>query len=296
MSFKIRNTVFLGAFLLLVVAGGLVYLKLIQPKALKTTEAAIKKAETEIGGLGGVHELVRQKEMMLREVRRKYESRSKVIPVNEISSQSYQYINQGLDQAGFLKFNMRFVETKSIGQYGYNTYVIEEGEGDFATLYKFLFFLENGSHLYKISNVMIDQKEAIDPKGEETRMWLSFNFNLFAYFTTVKELETSTAATSAVAMLAPFDPFNPIILSQIPTTAPEDEIDPEKVEIKAVVPGKAFVLYEHDLLVLVEGDRVWRGLVTKINPSEGKVTFMINEGGVARKIEKTIKFTKKRAR
>jgi hypothetical protein len=65
-------------------------------------------------------------------------------------------------------------------------------------------------------------------------------------------------------------------------------------DIKAILPGKAIVMYNGDLLVLHLGDKVWRGFVSRISPSDNKVEFTLNEGGIVRKVTKTMVFTKKK--
>jgi len=60
--------------------------------------------------------------------------------------------------------------------------------------------------------------------------------------------------------------------------------------VKAVIPGKAFVLLGNELLVLQLGDRVWRGYVSRIDPRRSTVDFVIDEGGIIKRIEKKIQF------
>jgi hypothetical protein len=66
------------------------------------------------------------------------------------------------------------------------------------------------------------------------------------------------------------------------------------VLVKAVLPGKAFVLANNTLSVLHLGDKVWRGYVTRVTPGESAVEFTLDEGGVVRKLIKTILFDNKR--
>jgi hypothetical protein len=74
---------------------------------------------------------------------------------------------------------------------------------------------------------------------------------------------------------------------------PAGEINADRIEVKAVLPGKAFVLYNNTLSVLHLGDKVWRGSVTRVNPAESSVEFTLDEGGVARKVIKNIRFEKR---
>jgi hypothetical protein len=63
--------------------------------------------------------------------------------------------------------------------------------------------------------------------------------------------------------------------------------------VKAVLPGKAFVLLNGSLIVLHLGDKVWRGYVTRVNPAESAVEFTLDEGGVVRKLTQKIVFDKR---
>jgi len=42
------------------------------------------------------------------------------------------------------------------------------------------------------------------------------------------------------------------------------------------------------------GDKVWRGYLSAIAPSQSSVEFTVNEGGVVRKIVKKIQFDRRR--
>ena len=117
---------------------------------------------------------------------------------------------------------------------------------------------------------------------------------LHAYFVRgIAELATSLAAKALNVIPSPYDPFRPMITSTLATEAPQGEINVDKVEVKAVVPGKAFALVENELAVLHLGDRVWRGYVSRIDPSESAVEFTLDEGGVPRTVLKKIQFDRR---
>jgi hypothetical protein len=118
--------------------------------------------------------------------------------------------------------------------------------------------------------------------------------NLDAYFSNIEVLATSLAAKSLTSAQAPFDPFHPLVLSAVSAEAPPDEIDANKTDIKAVLPGKAFALYGDELILLHVGDKVWRGSVTKIDPAKSSVEFLLNEGGLFNRLEKKINFEKRK--
>ncbi len=297
MSFKVRNTIALGVVLLLfTVAGGFWYWYW-QPSDLEDLQTQIAAIDRELDNLPILTEEVERLTMTFQEVKRRYDSRSKEIPQFDISSQTYGYMSRGIDVAGFLKFNMKFLGTHNGTDYGYNAYQLEEGEAQFGNLYKFIYFLENGKRLYKISSVDLTLSEKVDNETKLTNKWIDFRMEIHAYFVkNIPELSTSLAAKSLAVVPAPFDPFSPLIFESISASAPDDELNVENMEVKAVLPGKVFVLYEGELLVLQLGDKVWRGFVSAISPMEGSVQFTVNEGGVIRKVTKLIEFERRRRR
>jgi len=117
---------------------------------------------------------------------------------------------------------------------------------------------------------------------------------LHAYFTKIQELNTSLAAKSLTFTQAPFDPFEPIILQSLSGEAPEGELDTKAMDVRAILPGKAFVMYKNELIVLHLGDKVWRGFVSRISPGEAKIEFTLNEGGIVKKVAKAMVFEKKK--
>lgn len=293
MSFKLRNTIALGIVLFLIGGGGFAYWKFIQPRQLKKAQEEIKRIERELQLLPQTIDEVKRLTDQFNEVRRKYDSRSKEVPASDVTSQTYGYMSTGIDQAGFFKFNMRYQGSKDFGQYGYNVYELYEGEAQFHHLYRFVHFLENGKRLYKINYLNISQHEEVDQETGETKKWLGFNMELHAYYTNVTELGSSLAAKALPTPSAPFNPFDPLIIQALATQPPPGAIDVQSLDVKAVLPGKAFVLLGDELIVLHLGDKVWRGYVSRISPQESKVEFTLDEGGIVRKIEKRIVFEDK---
>ncbi len=300
MSFKIRNTIVLAVVFVVITGGGLFYWLYIQPKQLKVTLAEIQKIERELVDMPQTLSEVEELTNRLADTKRRYDSRSKEIPAFDITSQTYAYMSKGIDEAGitsdneFVRFNMTFESTKEFGQFGYNVYQLTDGEAAFENLYKFVYYLENGSRLYKIAWLNVENREAINTDTKETRKYLVFSMELHAYFTKIQELNTSLAAKSLTFTQAPFDPFDPIILKSIAGDAPTGEIDAKTLSVRAVLPGKAFVMDKGELTVLHLGDKVWRGYVSRISPAESKVEFTLNEGGIVKKYAKSIVFEKKK--
>jgi len=292
-TYKIRNTIILGViWLVITIVLGLYYL-IFLPKQIESIKKEIKKINKKLEELPVLADEVQRLELQFQDIKRRYDSRSKEIPQTDISSQTYEYISTAMDEAGSLKFNMKFVGTTNAINWRYNTYKLEQGEGQFQNLFRFIYFIENGKRLYKISSMRIDQREAVDEETKEVNKWVEFDMEIQAYFVpNIPELSTSLAAKPIASIPTPFDPFNSLITQIIATEPPKNEIDADKLEVKAVLPGKAFVLYGNALKVLHLGDKVWHGTVTKVNTLESSVEFVLNEGGIIRKLVKKIEFEK----
>jgi hypothetical protein len=291
---KLRNTLILASVLALFSIVGMGWWWWWQPRQIKKIDKEIKAINKELEDLPGLTDEVQRLTSQFQDVKRRYDSRSKEIPRSDISSQTYEYMSQGIDEAGFLKFDMKFLGTSVRTSWGYNAYKLTLGEAQFENLFKFVYFLENGQRLYKIASMTLEQKELVDVDTKEVIKWIAFEMEIHAFFVQdIPELGTSLAAKTLTMIPSPYDPFSNMITQTLSTDAPLGEIDADKVEVKAVLPGKVFVRTGDALIVLHLGDKVWRGNVTRVNPAESAVEFTLDEGGVVRKLIKKIMFENK---
>jgi hypothetical protein len=290
-TYKLRNTLALGVVWLVFVILGLAYWAFWQPRQIKRITKETQAINKQLEDLPGLTDDVQRLTAQYQDIKRRYDSRSKEIPQFDISSQTYGYMSQGIDEAGFLKFDMKFVGTNEQSSWGYNSYKLDQGEAQFENLFKFVYFLENGRRLYKIASMRLEQRESIDQDTKEVTKWIAFNMEIHAFFVrNVPELGTSLAAQSLTMIPSPYDPFHSMITQTLTMEAPPGEINADQVQVKAVLPGKAFVLTDKALIVLHLGDKVWRGNVTRVSPAESAVEFTLDEGGVVRKLLKKILF------
>jgi hypothetical protein len=265
-----------------------------QPKQINKIRKEIKIINKQLEDLPGLTDEVQRLTIQFQDVKRRYDSRSKEIPQIDISSQTYEYMSNGVEEAGFIKFNMKFMGRRDKTSWGFNSYKLEQGEAQFDNLFRFIYFLENGRRLYKIASIQLEHKEAIDDETKEVTKWIAFDMEIHAYYVrNIPELGTSLAAKSLTMIPSPFDPFNNMITQILSTEPPRGEIDADKAEVKAVLPGKVFVEFENTLLVLHLGDKVWRGTVSRVHPETSSVEYALNEGGVFRRLTKKIIFDKR---
>lgn len=297
MTFKVKNTIYLAIVLGVIVLLGSAVYYFWQPRQLRALQKKQKQIERQLQDLPVLIEEVQRLTQEYQDVKRRYDSRSKEIPPFDVSSQTYEYMSKGIEEAGFVKFDMRFLGSDDRGRWGFNAYSLTQGEADFENLFKFIYFLENGIRLYKIATIDASVREQINDETKEVSRSVVFTMELHAYYANkIPELSTSLAAKPMAVYPTVPDPFKPLVTEVIATQPPEDEINADACEVKAILPGKAFVLYQGELLVFHVGDKVWRGTVAAIDPQTSSVEFVLNEGGVVRKLVKKIKFEKYRVR
>ncbi len=294
MTFKVKNTIYLACVCIVVIVLGFLIHNIWQPRQLKVINKKTIEINRQLEDLPGLTEEVQRLTEKYQDVKRRYDSRSKEIPLTDASSQTYSYMSNGMDQSGNIKFDMKFTGGENKDRWGYNVYKLTSGESTFEDLFRFVYFLENGRRLYKISSMNIDTHETIDELTKETIQSVTFQMDLQAYFVNnIPELGTSLAAKTLTMIPSIYNPCKPMVSQVMATAPPEGEIDADNSDVKAVLHGKAFVLANSELLILHVGDKVWRGSVTAIDPATSSVEYTLDEGGIVRKLNKRIKFDKK---
>lgn len=289
MHVKTRNSVILGSMWLLMTAG-LFYWQSTQLKELNE----IRNVEDELSQLPDLMEKVDSLRVRYEDVKQVYDSRKKDIPPNDQTAQTYAYIIEGLSQAGQMKLGVEMGGTQSSGDWGYNKYLLRQGEGQFNNIYRFIHYLENGKSLQKIYGLVLTQEEKVNDATKAIEKTIKFQMELHAYYSKFAELSTSPSSKAVLAPPAPLNPFSPRFATVIVKELLPGEVNPKTAEVKAIIAGKAYVQYRNALIALKVGDKVQGGYVlSSVDATQGIVEFSLNEGGVIRKVEKRIQFDKK---
>jgi hypothetical protein len=178
---------------------------------------------------------------------------------------------------------------QNFGSFGYNVYQLK-GEAPFDNYYRFIWYLENDRKLYKIHTVSLKGVEIAPTDKVEGGVLVTFEMLVHAYFSSVAELSSSLGERSISPNVLNADPFTPVISSGIPPNS-RLLVEIERSDLKAVIPGKAFVLDQTNTIrTLREGDEVYLGYVTRIDPERGRVECTLNKGGIIEKTELKIQY------
>jgi hypothetical protein len=290
-SYTLRNSIVLGALLLIVLGIG-TYIRVFN---LPAQQAAIDKEVTRIDEeLQNTPNLVNQYNDLsttLGETQKRWENRNKDIPPVDVTAQTYAYFSRLIDLGGEVKLDMVFTGAQNRGNYGFNVYNLK-GEAPFENFYRFFWYLENGRRLYKVQSMTVRGIEVVpkNPEEGEGGILVTFEANVQAFYASVPELSSSLGERSITPNALTADPFMPVISAGIPANT-RGLVEIERSDLKAVVPGKAFVLdQENEIRTLEEGDEVYLGYVTRIVPEEGRLEATLNKGGIIERVELSIRY------
>jgi hypothetical protein len=291
-SYKIRNSIALGVILLLVVGIGGYFSFIYQPGKIKKYRAEAKKIEIKLqdntiqtGAITGMQD-------RLRGTVHRWNNRTKEIGEFDISSQTYGYLSDIIDESGSLRLNMTYSGTKATSKYGYNTYKLT-GTAEFPNIFRFIWLLENGRRLYKISSINLHSEEQTKINQEYPTFELRYDMELNAFFTPERSLGKPVMKPDSVPQPITSNPFIPNILKLTPLNL-RNLVDVAGINVKAVAPGKALVMDQTGKLITLQvGDEVYLGKMTATRPQEGTVEFTLNNGGIIETVSKKIIFKEK---
>ncbi len=293
MSYKIRNSIVLAALIFLVSVIGSYVTIFYQPKKIEQNLKESKKITAQLQDNSEQMIAIEQNQDKLRETMHRWNNRIKEISESDVSSQTYGYLSDIIDESGAqqLKMNLALTGTTDGATIGYNTYKIT-GVSEFANIFRFLWLLENGRKLYKIKNVTFRSEEVGADSMEFPQIVIQYDMDINAYFTKEKTLGMQVMRPDSTPQPIMSNPFQPSILRKTPANV-RNLVDVDRISVKATANGKALVMTDDGKLVtLMVGDEVYLGKVANIIPKDGVIEFTLNDGGIVHTKRKQIQFEK----
>ncbi len=285
MSYQTRNIITLSVLLLLVLAISGYWIFISYPNEIKVAMGVLDKSTKLIDQRREMDDDLRRVQGILKESAAKLANLDKQI-VSRVSPQdTYRYLNEILRRIGILDFDMQFTGARTFDNFGYNIYRLS-GEGDFSKIFHFVYYLENGPFIYKVRNLSLRGVES----GSSAALAMPFDVEIWAYFATVDELPSIQRTLNDVSQPRIGNPFKPIIKRSLPANT-RGLIEVERAALRAIVPGKAIIAdHKGNIHAIREGDEVYLGYLTRINPEMGTCEFSLNKGGAARRFVLKLKF------
>ncbi len=294
MSYALRNTIVLTAFLVVIFGAGFYVTKVSQPREEQKLKTEVTGLNRTISERPGVERDLRNTEQKLADIKARYSKRFKVIPSNDTTALTYAYLNRIMDASGFVKFNMLYQGSKNFKQYGYNVYNLK-GETDYGSLFRFIWYLEHARLMYKVGELSMSGLEVRDETYERPQTVVPFTMELHAYYSSVAGIssgKTGEDPTLFRDVSVGRNYFKPLISSEPPANV-RGLVDVERSDLRAVMGDKIFIVDQKGVgHILRVGDQVFLGYLTKIDPRRNEAEFTLNKGGIIDRVVLKVRFGK----
>jgi hypothetical protein len=289
LSFATRNSIALGILLVLIFAGGGYWTSIRQPEKLRSLDDQIKKVDFELMNTPDLLSMYNSVQAGLAQWEERWNRRTKDIPTQDITTQTNAYLNSVILSSGRIQVDVQYTGPKQEAKFGYNTYGLR-GQGPFYSLFRFIWYLENGRRLFKFPKMVLREAISRDTPEETPSPVVQFEAEMRAYFTSLSELSSSVAWRDTAAAFIDTNPFWPLVRPDLPKNT-EGLLEVDHAELKAVIPGKAFVSDpKGKVWTLSVGDNVYLGYVSKISPENGSVEFVLTKGGISETFTLKVRF------
>ncbi len=291
MQYKTRNTIILSSFLAILLILGSYLVLWSYPHKIASVKTELNDINHQIKQLDGIENQFFALKKLLEEKETQLTSIDKKVEQDITTADVYGYLNAILSYSGIIEFNLSSGENKDFKGFGYNVYKLH-GEGAFRRIYNFIWYIEQGPHVYEITKVNLRGLESKDPETEQFELVIPFDMEIRAYYANVENLPQPPKTLRDVKVAGAKNPFYPYILRNIPANI-DNLLEVERAELKAVIPGKALIAdVDGKIHALREGDPVYLGYLTQIDPGKNEVRFTLNKGGIVEGFTLKLEFDK----
>lgn len=273
MSYALRNTLILLSTLVIMIAGGWVYLGQFPNKELEAYDKVIADREKDLATFKAKSEafdLVR--EQYIRSLYRKENYNKELFASNNVAD-IYDFIRRLNDGPAFTQLNFSTVDSVVTDNYGYVTVQLD-GTSSYRNFYAFLSRIEQSRPIMKVIKLQVQPKTAPEELQDV----------VFILTARVFYARGSTTSSSLRTILTdiPSLRHNPLapLIHAIPSNT-DNLSNLESSRLVAVTAGSAFIVDQTGRMVRIDvGGRVYLGFLERVSQSSGSATFRLNKGGI----------------
>ena len=284
MNKKLRSTLVLLTFLILILILGGSYLYFIQGKKLDEKREKLK--ELQVKALDPQELLAQYQALLVKsnQLDSILANREFNIPQNLSSIKFFNFVNNITN--GFsdkAQVNIEFLEQKPEKEFFYYEYKLT-GFGYFNEVYSLIYSIEHSKELKKVVNVTLGN--LVQTKDEDVPVYLvNFVMTAKTYFSNDNRFAPATFVENNLSAPTLYDAFYPLIRNEIPPNV-DELLDVQGASLLALIPEGAFIADSKGNTYLIwEGEQVYLGYLTKIDYQNSRVSFILNKGGIIEKMD-----------
>ncbi|HRI47429.1 MAG: hypothetical protein KF721_03945 [Ignavibacteriaceae bacterium] len=279
MSRKIKNTLALVAVLIIILVLGYGFIFIFQkPKITSKTKelVALKQFDYDPAILNQQLEEKLKKVNILDSL---LAARKFNIPKELSQLKFYDFVNLvGTKLSSEAKFDVEYIETKPYKEFYFHEYKIG-GYGRFRDLYQLIYAIEQSKELKKVSDLNLSSLVQVKDVREPLFL-VNFTLKVEVLFSADDRFASSEYVENNLNIGYIQDLYYPLIRTDIPANL-DALLDVQGARLLALVPEGAFLSDSRgNSYLLIEGDQVYLGYLTKIDYKNNTTKFILNKGGI----------------
>lgn len=305
------NQILLLSCLLVVVGAGTYVTYFNQQQTLSKLNKEVEAKQEKKKEIEALQASLKEESSTNEDIRRRWQTRYKTIPDTMSSPKVIDYLT-ALTQNGFQRFDVKLSSTEQ--RDGYDVYAFTaEGEAYFASLYEFVWTMENNRPFYRINDLQLNyvenRSEGEGNEGPSMDVLVSFQMDLEAIYGVFEDgnvpsmtrgnrepqelpVFQTTQAPPIPSDVGPdpsprVNPFYPLIFEKVPPNE-ERRLNVETAKLISIAGDEAVFQAADQIRRVEEGDRVYLGRITEIDGSEGRVVARLNRGGIVDNVVLTL--------
>lgn len=282
MSYAFRNSIILAVLVFIV--NGIGWFTFIIParKEIKVIQEKIRALDQKIATDATLPQEIGSLKELVNDFEKRWLTRRKILPVEENSRLTYSFINQLVDRVDEpFPFDFDFNSRKDTLGVSTCRYTFR-ADVPYSSISEFIHNVEKHKRLIIVPDFQIDLKPPVE--GESI---FNYKATVNAKFVTYSSINGSSEIPNEIPNFETpsWNPFRPLVVEKVPKNE-EGLLEVDGAKLIAVIKNKAYIQDQNNqLLSLEEGDPVYLGYVTSIDPVLAKVTCTLNYGGFIRKRE-----------
>lgn len=279
MSRAIKKSIILGVVFLLVCGSGYYWLNNYKGTELKEAEDEKSQKQTEFiqdSLLTDHYDAVVDTLKVLNE---RFLNKDKILPSLEDSKVTFEYFNDLASMPdSYINFTFTSGGMQRLDNYITSSYMLE-GDALFYNLFNFIWKLENYKRLYNIQSLNFEEIKKTDNPEKDPESYIQFSMMVTGY-SPQEELRTDERIIDEkTGKPVGYNPFLPLVSDYIPPNK-DNLLEVNNAVLQGLTGDTAYIVdSKGNFLVMKVGDRVYLGILTKIDQARKQVEFTLNKGG-----------------
>lgn len=279
MSYALRNTLVLTAVLLVLSGLGWGWLNFTYGESLERLDKDVAKKEIRLKELEVILADYDYMQDKLNQTLRRWEFYPKTLLPEKSVHETYRYLETiSSRRAGFdYEFKLSGIsQSEDVIIANYQL----KGNGNYRNINRFIQFLEKSKPMYKIESLQLTRSASGQGSDNDIRVTLKFKGMFVSGDKEELIKDDDPFILSSSNFSTRYDPFRPSVLNKLPPNK-ENLLVVESARVIAILKGLAYIQDQGgNMLTMRAGDRIYLGLIEKIDLKKSEVVFAMNRGGI----------------